>query len=136
MAIPPNCGAAERIVESTILCVPRPLNITHRPDCTSSRCLQRTLCVPQPHTLRLVGFEGRRPQLITSYMLLPGIYSCPRITSTTAAWSRHRGPGNRPVLSFPVSGLQEGMFCLFVRNSHMELHPLSIFSDESNGTKL
>jgi hypothetical protein len=125
MAIPPNCDAAERIVESTIFCVPRPLNIMHRPHCTGSRCLQRMLCVPQPHTLRLVGFEGRRPQLITSFMLLPGIYSCPRITSTMTAWSRYRGPGNRPILSFPVSGLQEGMLCLLVRNSPMQLNPLT-----------
>jgi len=125
MAIPLNSDAAERIVESTVLCVPRPLNIMHRPDCTSSRCLERTLCVPQPHTLRLVRFEGRRPQLITSFMMLPGVYSCPRITSTMAACSRYRGTGNRPMSSFPASDLQEGTFCLFVRNSRMELYPLT-----------
>jgi len=92
--------------------------------------------LPQPHSLRLVGFEGRRPQLITSFMLLPGIYSCPRITSTMAAWSRYRGTGNRPMPSFPVSDLHEGTFCLFVRNSRMVSYPLTNFSDENKGTEL
>jgi hypothetical protein len=36
-------------------------------------------------------------------MLLADFYSCPRrIASMMAAWSPYRGPGNRPMLSFPV----------------------------------
>ena len=58
MPIVPNCDTGERIVESTVVRVARPLNI--RPDCTSSRCLKRMLYAFQPHTPRLIGFEGRR----------------------------------------------------------------------------